>query len=101
MALRKDYKQYNGEVVTGYFRVRQVTFSYEKDKGDETSAVAEFIVEVFNENTGERINDESRMEEGIGHYSLPYTSIVTVQSLIDWAYEHLKGLELFAGAEDV
>jgi hypothetical protein len=101
MALKKEYKQANGVAVTGYYRVREVHTQYEKDKGSDADQGVNFQVEVFNAESGERINEpESFLEMGIGSYDMALDEAVGVTGLVDQAYKHLKSLELFWGAED-
>ena len=101
MALRKDYKQGDGTVVIGYYRVRELHTQYEKDKGSEVSQMANFQLEVFNNETGDQINDEeTRVEEGIGSYDMTLSATAPVTSLVEEAYTYLKSLELFKDAED-
>ena len=111
MALKKEFKNQDGETSNGYYRVREVHTQYEKDKGSPTTLSATFIVEAYDYDTEERVENVrsgSRSvelhtvwrPEGIGVYGLILQDMEPVQNLIIKAYEHLKTLPEFNEAID-
>ncbi len=110
MALKKTFENIGGGTSNGYYRVREVGTQYEKDKGDPMDLAATFAVELYDYDTGKRV-DNVRVQkegqpstvwkpEGIGVYGLTLPDLEPVQNLIIKAYEHLKTLPEFDGATD-
>ena len=122
MALRKTFINQDGNTISGYYRVREVNTQYEKDKDQNLTLNTHFIVEVFDNDTGNEIFDklvpssgqgaQNRLTEpytrwtpeGCGVYTLGVTGVLPdsepVQSLVDRAYEHLKTLDHCSDAID-
>ena len=111
MALKKTFENQDGGTSNGYYRVREVGTQYEKDKGDAMDLAATFVVELYDYDTGERVENVysgNRLiepttvwsPEGIGVYVLTIPDLEPVQNLIIKAYEHLKTLPEFNGATD-
>lgn len=109
MALKKTFENQDSETLNGYYRVREVHTQYEKDKDNAISLEANFIVELFNYDTGEFVGAKIQKEgppriiwkpDGIGSYSLTLPDLEPVQNLITRAYDHLKTLPKFDGATD-
>jgi len=116
MALKKTFENKDGGTSNGYYRVREVGTHYEKDKDAPTSLGASFIVELYDYDTGEQVENvysENRLKfkeevkpttvwspERIGVYNLTLPDLEPVQNLIIKAYEHLKTLPEFNGATD-
>ena len=111
MALNKTFKNQDGSISNGYYRVSEVHTQYEKDKDEPTSLGASFVVELYDYDTGERVENVysgSRLvepttvwsPERIGVYSLTLPEMEPVQNLIIKAYEHLKTLPEFSEATD-
>ena len=94
MALKKTFENQDGSTSDGYYRVREVHSQYEKEKGTSMDLGATFNVEVYDNDTGERI------PKGVGVYSLTLPDMEPVQNLIVRAYEHLKTLPEFSEATD-
>jgi hypothetical protein len=110
MALKKTFENQEGGTSNGYYRAREVGTYYEKDKDETMSLAASFVVELFDYDTGKRV-DNVRVQkegqpstiwkpEGIGVYGLTLPDLEPVQNLIIKAYEHLKTLPEFNGATD-
>ena len=110
MALKKTFENQDGGTSNGYYRVREVGTRYEKDKDEAMSLAASFVVELYDYDTGKRVNDvqirregESTLTwrpEGRGVYVLTIPDMEPVQNLIIKAYDHLKTLPEFNGATD-
>jgi hypothetical protein len=112
MALKKTFENQDGGTSNGYYRVREVHTQYEKDKDEPTSLAASFVVELYDYDTGERVENVYKKNkdslkpytvwrpEGIGVYSLTLPDLEPVQNLIIKAYDHLKTLPEFDGATD-
>jgi|TARA_Y100000034_G_scaffold134843_1_gene204500 hypothetical protein len=121
MALKKTFKNQSGETSNGYYRVREISTGYEKDKDEAMSLAASFMVELYDYDTGKRVTDtydgvesgtgrqnppkkrETRptwFPEGVGVYNLTLADMEPVQNLIVKAYDHLKTLSEFNGATD-
>ena len=106
MALKKTFENKDGGTSNGYYRVVEVSTHYEKDKDGPISLEATFNVEVYYDDTGERVTYSHVAEkppwkpEGIGVYSLALADMEPVHNLIIKAYEHLKALPEFNGATD-
>jgi len=110
MALKKTFKNQDGGTSNGYYRVREVGAQYEKDKDGAMDLGATFNVEVYDYDSGKRVNDlEIRREgepaitwrpEGRGVYGLTLSDMEPVQTLIIKAYDHFKTLPEFDGATD-
>jgi len=111
MALKKTFENQDGGTSNGYYRVREVGTGYEKDKDEPTSLAASFVVELYDYDTGERVDNvysgDRLVEpttvwspEGIGVYVLTIPDLEPVQNLIIKAYDHLKTLPEFNGATD-
>jgi|TARA_Y100000310_G_scaffold296142_2_gene328154 hypothetical protein len=122
MALKKTFENQDGGTSNGYYRVREVSTGYEKDKNEAMSLAASFTVELYDYDTGKRVTDEYKpsdeesetgrqnpkkretrptwVPEGVGVYSLTLADMEPVQNLIIKAYEHLKTLPEFNGATD-
>tara|TARA_R100000908_G_C3732440_1_gene131370 strand:+ start:305 stop:643 length:339 start_codon:yes stop_codon:yes gene_type:complete len=111
MALKKTFENKDGETLNGYYRVREVGTRYEKDKSEPISLEASFVVELYNYDTGERVDNvysgDRLVEpttvwspERIGVYILTIPDLEPVQNLIIRAYNHLKTLPEFDGATD-
>ena len=110
MALKKTFENQDGGTSNGYYRVREVSTHYEKDKDKTMSLAASFVVELFDYDTGEpvgnvRVQKEGQPStiwkpEGVGVYGLTLPDMEPVQNLIIKAYEHLKTLSEFNGATD-
>tara|TARA_R110000751_G_scaffold167572_4_gene273488 strand:+ start:1009 stop:1335 length:327 start_codon:yes stop_codon:yes gene_type:complete len=107
MALKKTFENQDGSMLNGYYRVREVHFGYEKDKDDLMDLSATFNVEVYDYDTGERVENVYSVEphtvwrpEGIGVYALTLPDMEPVQNLIIKAYAHLKTLPEFSEATD-
>ena len=110
MALKKTFENQDGGTSNGYYRVREVSTHYEKDKDKTMSLAANFVVELFDYDTGEpvdnvRVQKEGQPStiwkpEGVGVYGLTLPDMEPVQNLIIKAYEHLKTLSEFNGATD-
>ena len=112
MALKKTFENKDGGTSNGYYRVVEVSTHYEKDKDGPTSLEATFNVEVYDYDTGGRVESVYKKNkdslkpytvwspEGIGGYSLTLPDMEPVQNLINKAYEHLKALPEFSEATD-
>ena len=111
MALKKTFENKDGGTSNGYYRVREVHTQYEKDKDEPTSLAASFVVELYDYDTGERVENVysgNRLvepttvwsPERIGVYNLTLPDLEPVQNLIIKAYEHLKTLPEFSEATD-
>ena len=111
MALKKTFENKDGGTSNGYYRVREVGTHYEKDKGEPTSLAASFVVELYDYDTGERVENVysgNRLvepttvwsPERIGVYNLTLPDLEPVQNLIIKAYDYLKTLPEFDGATD-
>ena len=111
MALKKTFENKDGGTSNGYYRVREVGTHYEKDKDEPTSLGASFVVELYDYDTGERVENVysgNRLvepttvwsPERIGVYNLTLPDLEPVQNLIIKAYDHLKTLPEFDGATD-
>lgn len=111
MALKKTFENKDGGTSNGYYRVREVGTHYEKDKNEPTSLAASFVVELYDYDTGERVENVysgNRLvepttvwsPERIGVYNLTLPDLEPVQNLIIKAYDHLKTLPEFDGATD-
>ena len=106
MALKKTFENQDGGTSNGYYRVREVHTQYEKEKDHSMSLAATFNVEVYYDDTGERVTYSHIPEkppwkpEGIGVYNLALEDMEPVQNLIIKAYDHLKTLPEFNGATD-
>jgi len=111
VALNKTFKNRDGSISNGYYRVREVRSGYEKDKGEPMDLEITFNVEVYDYDTGERVENAYSGDravrpytvwrpEGIGAYSLTLPDMEPVQNLIVRAYEHLKTLPEFSEATD-
>tara|TARA_R110000744_G_scaffold58657_3_gene122437 strand:- start:918 stop:1256 length:339 start_codon:yes stop_codon:yes gene_type:complete len=111
MALKKTFENKDGGTSNGYYRVREVGTHYEKDKDEPTSLAASFVVELYDYDTGERVENVysgNRLvepttvwsPERIGVYNLTLPDLEPVQNLIIKAYDHLKTLPEFDGATD-
>ena len=111
MALKKTFENQDGGTSNGYYRVREVGTRYEKDKDEPTSLAASFVVELYDYDTGERVENVysgNRLvepttvwsPERIGVYNLTLPDLEPVQNLIIKAYEHLKTLPEFSEATD-
>lgn len=105
MALKKQFKHENGQLLSGYYRIREVHTQYEKDKNENAVLVCDFFVEIFNAETNEQINDSPQTwtTEGGGVHELTSGILPTgalVEDLTATAYQQLKGMELFSGAID-
>ena len=122
MALKKTFENQDGGTSNGYYRVREVGTGYEKDKDEDMSLAASFMVELYDYDTGKRVTDsyetsaeESEAErpnpkkretrptwvpEGVGVYVLTIPDMEPVQNLIVKAYNHLKTLPEFSEATD-
>ena len=117
MALNKTFKNQDGGISNGYYRVPEVHTQYEKNKDADMDLAAAFIVELYDYDTGEyiidsyepsvtgaanRITDSRKtwVPEGCGVYILTLPDAEPVQNLIIKAYEHLKTLPEFNGATD-
>lgn len=112
MALRKTYTDRDGNSVDGYFRVRELSTQYEKDKGEDAALNCSCQLETFDySNAAESVNGD-QLEGGSGmnmseapiisgSFELPSGFVSSgVSSLTEAAYIHLKTLEVFNGAED-
>ncbi len=110
MALKKTFKNKDGETSNGYYRVREVGTHYEKNKDEAVDLAATFFVELFDYDTGKPVDKVRVLKEGqpptiwkpegTGVYVLILTDMESVQNLIVKAYEHLKTLPEFNGATD-
>ena len=123
MALNKTFKNQDGSISNGYYRVSQVHTQYEKTKDVPMDLSATFVVEVYDYDTGEFVNDSRQLSvekekekekgarrsaelhtvwrpEGRGVYGLTLPEMEPVQNLIIKAYEHLKTLPEFSEATD-
>ena len=116
MALNKTFQNKDGGTSNGYYRVREVSTQYEKDKDGAAELSANFFVEVYDEDAKQVIiasykypsrgSDPSEVPvktwqlEGAGAFSLALPDAEPVQNLIIKAYEHLKTLPEFDGATD-
>ena len=111
MALKKTFENKDGGTSNGYYRVREVGTHYEKDKDEPTSLAASFVVELYDYDTGERVENVysgNRLvepttvwsPERIGVYNLTLPDLEPVQNLIIKAYDYLKTLPEFNGATD-
>ena len=52
MALKKTYENQSGEILNGYYRVREIHTQYEKDKDGPVTLAAIFTVEAYDYETG-------------------------------------------------
>ena len=111
MALKKTFENKDGGTSNGYYRVREVGTHYEKDKDGPISLEADSNVEVYDYDTGERVENVysgNRLvepttvwsPERIGVYNLTLPDLEPVQNLIIKAYDYLKTLPEFNGATD-
>ena len=111
MALKKTFENKDGGTSNGYYRVREVHTQYEKDKDEPTSLAASFVVELYDYDTGERVENVysgNRLvepttvwsPERIGVYNLTLPDLEPVQNLIIKAYDYLKTLPEFSEATD-
>ncbi len=106
MALKKTFENQDGSTSNGYYRVREVHTHYEKEKSVPMVLAAIFGVEVYYDDTEERVTyshiagKPPWKPEGIGVYRLALEDMEPVQNLIIRAYEHLKALPEFSGATD-
>jgi hypothetical protein len=106
MALKKTYENQTGEVLNGYYRVREVHTQYEKDKDGPISLAAIFAVEAYDYDTGKPVlwsptkTHPTWTAKECGTYNLTIPDMEPVQNLIIKAYDHLKTLPEFNGAED-
>ena len=106
MALKKTFENKDGGTSNGYYRVREVNTQYEKDKDGPVDLQAMFFVEAYYYDTGEpaiwnatKTNPAWRPKE-CGAYNLILPDMEPVQNLIIRAYNYLKTLPEFDGAED-
>ena len=119
MALKKTFENQDGGTSNGYYRVREVGTGYEKDKDEAMSLAASFVVELYDYDTGKRVDEYKPVKnlgtpksqkgrstfhdlvpEGIGVYGLTIPDLEPVQNLIIKAYDYLKTLPEFNGATD-
>ena len=102
MALRNKYIKENGEIVSGYYRISQISAQYEKSKDLTADAAVNFDVQVYNDTTNEKIVRQQksvREANQIKPHSLNAQD-QPVSGLIVKAYEHLKTLDHFSDAID-
>ena len=102
MALRNKYIKENGDIISGYYRVSEISTQYEKAKGISADKAIQFYIEIYDDTTNERIKNQPRSVIETNQLSV-YTLDAQhepVSGLIVKAYEQLKTLDHFSGAID-
>ena len=102
MALKNKYIKEDGEILSGYYRISQISTQYEKSKDLAADEDIYFDVQVYNDATNEKIVRQQksvREANEIKSHSLDAQG-QPVSGLIIKAYEQLKTLDHFSDAID-
>ena len=103
MALRNKYIKENGDIISGYYRVSEISTHYEKAKGFSADKTIFFDIQIYDDTTNEKITDLSQsvleLNQLSGYFALD-TQDEPVSGLIVKAYEQLKAQDHFSDAID-